>query len=59
MTWISVHNLSRVVEFIIDNKPDKKEIYNLTSPEACQHRHLIELLGKYLAKKHIIKIQVQ
>lgn len=56
MTWISVHDLSRAVEFIIDNKLDKKEVYNLTSPEACQHRQLIELLGKYLAKKRIIKI---
>ncbi|QEO57693.1 TIGR01777 family oxidoreductase [Francisella marina] len=56
MTWISVFDLSRAVEFIIDNKLDKKEVYNLTSPEASQHRHLIELLSKYLAKKRIIKI---
>ena len=56
MSWISAHDLSRAIEFIIDKKLDSKEIFNLTVPTACQHKILVELLRKYLAKKRIIKI---
>ncbi|MXB82941.1 DUF1731 domain-containing protein [Francisella tularensis] len=56
MSWVSAYDLSRDIEFIIDKKLDSKEIFNLTAPDACQHKLLFELLRKYLAKKRIIKI---
>lgn len=56
MSWISAHDLSRAIEFVINSKLDTKEIFNLTAPTACQHKILVELLRKYLAKKRIIKI---
>ncbi|AJC48246.1 TIGR01777 family protein [Allofrancisella guangzhouensis] len=56
MSWISAYDLSRAVEFIIANKLAAKEVFNLTAPNACQHKLLVELLRKYLAKKYIIKI---
>lgn len=56
ISWVSIHDLCRAFEFVIDNKLDDKEIFNLTSPNVCQHQVLIKLLRKYLAKKHIFKM---
>lgn len=56
MSWVSAYDLSWAIEFIIDNKLDSKGVFNLTAPNAAQHKFLIEFLRKYLAKKRIIKI---
>lgn len=56
MSWVSAYDLARAFEFIIENKLDDKIIFNLTSPNATQHKELTELLRKYLAKKYIIKM---
>lgn len=56
MSWVSIHDLCRAFEFVIDNKFDNKEIFNFTSPNVCQHQVLIKLLRKYLAKKYIFKM---
>lgn len=56
MSWVSVHDLCRVFDFVINNKFDNKEIFNLTSPNVCQHQVLMKLLKKYLVKKYIIKM---
>ncbi|APC92307.1 MULTISPECIES: TIGR01777 family oxidoreductase [Francisella] len=56
MSWVSAYDLSRAIEFIIDKKLDGKGVFNLTAPNASQHKLLVELLRKYLAKKRIIKI---
>lgn len=56
LSWVSLHDLCRAFEFVIDQQLKTKDVYNLTAPEACQHRVLIELLRKYLAKKYVIKM---
>ncbi|AIT09449.1 epimerase [Candidatus Francisella endociliophora] len=56
MTWVSLHDLCRAFEFVIDEQLKTKDVYNLTAPEACQHRKFVELLQKYMAKKWVIKI---
>lgn len=56
MSWISLHDLCRVFEFVIDKQLKEKNIYNLTAPNACQHRKFVELLQKYMAKKYVIKM---
>ncbi|MED7789384.1 TIGR01777 family oxidoreductase [Francisella sp. 19X1-34] len=56
ISWVSVHDLCRAFEFVIDSKLNNKEIFNLTAPNICQHQVLIKLLRKYLVKKHIFKM---
>ena len=48
MSLVGAYNLSRAIEFIIDNKlDDSKGVFNLID------KFSIELLRKYLAKKRI------
>jgi uncharacterized protein (TIGR01777 family) len=56
MSWISMNDLSRALKFIFDKKLDNKKVFNLTAPNACQHKVLARLLRKYLVKKYIIKM---
>lgn len=56
MSWISMYDLCRAIEFIIEKKLDNKEVFNLTAPHVSQHKMLVKLLRKYLGKKYIISL---
>ena len=56
MSWISINDLSRAVEFIINNNLNNQNVFNLTAPNTCQNATMIKSIKKCLGKKLILKM---
>jgi len=54
MSWISIHDLCRAFEFIIENNNSQKEVFNLTAPNATKNVDMIDGIKKVTNAKLVM-----
>ncbi|MGQ4001816.1 TIGR01777 family oxidoreductase [Francisellaceae bacterium CB299] len=56
MTWVSLHDLVRAFEFVIDNNFSQKQTFNLTAPHPTSNAEMVTVIKELTKAKAILTI---
>ncbi len=56
MSWVSMHDLTRAFEFIIESNYSRKKVFNITSPHATSNADMVSSIKKITNSKIVLSM---